>query len=576
MRNKILRRIVIVMSLTMFIITAAIVGSFAIVSLNDTETEVKEFAEAISDQVSRAESLMRLDMLISNKQGSSIRMTVFSPSGEAIGDTHDIEQLKERNLSFDPQTEALLTADNGATLSKYATIYQNSSRMFTYYVKVQISEDVYKSGFVIVRFAKPALVGQKPFIIFVVALTIFWMVVSIALVVFYRLNVRASVEPLTTVQNIMSDIREGKYKKTEVSKYLVASQADKMLEEIDKMGATINDTMHNLNVLLESITQGVIALDKEGEIIFSNTRAVELLTIDPKKGPTKEFERQYAQEYAMFKESLKSHVPTVFENTVNGKYLHVQTIFPEEVEGLDMYMLLVATDITEQVKTAKAKQEFFANASHELKTPLTAIAGYSEILSMNKPTEKQITKCSTEIQMNAIKMKTLIDEMLQLSKMDSQTREIEKEEFSLKTLCEETIDELRVIAKKHDIEISITGDCQVYGNYKEMMMLVKNLVSNAIKYNKEKGYVKIAIKDKGDSVILSVKDNGIGIAKENQEKVFERFYRVDEARVSVGDESSTGLGLAIVKQVVQDHKGTIEIESDLGKGTEFIITMPKR
>jgi two-component system phosphate regulon sensor histidine kinase PhoR len=109
-----------------------------------------------------------------------------------------------------------------------------------------------------------------------------------------------------------------------------------------------------------------------------------------------------------------------------------------------------------------------------------------------------------------------------------------------------------------------------------MMMLVKNLVSNAIKYNKEKGYVKITIKDKGDSVILSVKDNGIGIAKENQEKVFERFYRVDEARVSVGDESSTGLGLAIVKQVVQDHKGTIEIESDLGKGTEFIITMPKR
>ncbi len=564
------------MSVTMFIITAAIVGSFAIVSLNDTETEVKEFAEAISDQVSRVESLMRLDMLISNKQGSSIRMTVFSPSGEAIGDTHDIEQLKERNLSFDPQTEALLTADNGATLSKYAIIYQNSSRMFTYYVKVQISEDVYKSGFVIVRFAKPALVGQKPFIIFVVALTIFWIVVSIALIVFYRLNVRASVEPLTTVQNIMSDIREGKYKKTEVSKYLVASQADKMLEEIDKMGATINDTMHNLNVLLESITQGVIALDKEGEIIFSNTRAVELLTIDPKKGPTKEFEKQYAQEYAMFKESLKSHVPTVFENTVNGKYLHVQTIFPEEVEGLDMYMLLVATDITEQVKTAKAKQEFFANASHELKTPLTAIAGYSEILSMNKPTEKQITKCSTEIQMNAIKMKTLIDEMLQLSKMDSQTREIEKEEFSLKTLCEETIDELRVIAKKHDIEISITGDCQVYGNYKEMMMLVKNLVSNAIKYNKEKGYVKITIKDKGDSVILSVKDNGIGIAKENQEKVFERFYRVDEARVSVGDESSTGLGLAIVKQVVQDHKGTIEIESDLGKGTEFIITMPKR
>jgi len=147
----------------------------------------------------------------------------------------------------------------------------------------------------------------------------------------------------------------------------------------------------------------------------------------------------------------------------------------------------------------------------------------------------------------------------------------------LRNLCEETIDELRIIAKKNNITIKIDGESMVYGNYKELMMLVKNLVSNAIKYNKPDGEVLVTIEDKEDSVVLQVKDNGIGVSKENQEKIFERFYRVDESRgtLSAG-ESSTGLGLAIVKQVVEDHKGTIKVESELGKGTTFIITLPKR
>ena len=174
-------------------------------------------------------------------------------------------------------------------------------------------------------------------------------------------------------------------------------------------------------------------------------------------------------------------------------------------------------------------------------------------------------------------MKTLIDEMLQLSKMDSQTAGITKEEISLRNLCEETIDELRIIAKKNNISINIEGDSMIDGNYKELMMLIKNLVSNAIKYNKENGVVNVIIEDDENFVVLKVQDNGIGISKENQEKIFERFYRVDESRATVDSgESSTGLGLSIVKQVVEDHKGTIKVESELGKGTTFIVELPKR
>ena len=566
------------MAIAMFLITAAIVGSFIIVSLNDTETEVKEFSDVIVDQVTRFDSLNKMENFIASKRGSTINITIYNSKGEVIGDT-SLYELKDTTLNFDESVSSILKDEMNSTRDKYAVIYTGGYQMFTHYVKVEVNNKVDPNGFVIVRLAAKSIVSSNAFKILMSALAIFWVLIGVAIAVVMIVNIRASMEPLTNVQTMMSDIREGKFKKAQVNKYLVPSQADKMVEEIANLGAVINDTMHNMNVLLESITQGVVGFDKKGDIIFSNTKAYEFFGIDVlnNDNPSKEFLKKYASEYALFKKSLKSATPTSFENEVKGRYLHVETIFPPQSEDLDMYMLMVATDITEQVKTAKAKQEFFANASHELKTPLTAISGYSEILSMGKPSEKQLAKCSSEIQDNALRMKRLIDEMLQLSKMDSQSSGITKEEISLRNLCEETIDELRIIAKKNNITIKIDGESMVFGNYKELMMLVKNLVSNAIKYNKPDGEVSVTIEDKEDSVVLKVQDNGIGISKENQEKIFERFYRVDESRGTLAaGESSTGLGLSIVKQVVEDHKGTIKVESELGKGTAFIITLPKR
>ena len=566
------------MAIAMFLVSAAIVAAFIVVSLNQTEQEVKEFSEPVVDQISRLDNLGRLDVFVANKQGSSIRITIYNSNGDAAWDTYNKSELKYTDIYFDDQISSIMQDNIGATRSKYTVAYSNSRyNLFTYYVKVKVNDKVDKDEFLIVRFSKSGVTGSQPFWIFVGALIVFWIVVVIVIAVLFGISIKASMEPLTTVSNIMNDIREGKYKQKHVSKYLVASQADKMVEEIGKMGAMINDTMHNLNVLLATITQGVIALDNEGEIIFSNEKAAEFLDVDETRGPTKEFEMKYAYEYGRFKESLKTQVPVVFENEVKGRWLHVETIFPKHEENTDMYMLLVVTDITEQIKTAKAKQEFFANASHELKTPLTAIAGYSEILTMGKATPKQVEKCSNEIQSNAIRMKLLIDEMLQLSKMDAQTSDLEKEEISLRNLSEEIVNELKVIAQKRDIKLTIEGDATIQGNSNELIMMIKNLVSNAIKYNKDGGFVKVILKDKDEYANLIVKDNGIGISKEHIDKIFERFYRVDESRTSTASgESSTGLGLSIVKQVVDDHKGKIEVKSKIGEGSEFIVTFPKR
>ena len=159
------------------------------------------------------------------------------------------------------------------------------------------------------------------------------------------------------------------------------------------------------------------------------------------------------------------------------------------MDTVGIYMLLVITDITEEKNALKYKNQFFADASHELKTPLTAITGYSEMLSISTTNEKVVKKCSDEINKNAIRMKALIEEMLQLSKMENIKTDIEFEQISLRNILDSIIEDLSVIAKKKQVDINISGEATIMGNKKLIIMLYKNLISNAIKYNKENGSI---------------------------------------------------------------------------------------
>ncbi len=223
------------------------------------------------------------------------------------------------------------------------------------------------------------------------------------------------------------------------------------------------------------------------------------------------------------------------------------------------------------LKASKMRQDFTANVSHELKTPLTAISGYAELMENGMTDEEQVKHFSKQIRQNSGRLLTLINDIIKLSELDSREELVSLETLDLSFLAKKCVDSLQVNAGKHDVNLSFEGEsCKVRANMDMMEELIINLCDNAIRYNYKNGTVLVTVKRDDENVILSVKDTGIGISKEHQERIFERFYRVDKSRSK--ETGGTGLGLAIVKHIVALHDAKVEVNSEVGKGSEISVT----
>ena len=222
----------------------------------------------------------------------------------------------------------------------------------------------------------------------------------------------------------------------------------------------------------------------------------------------------------------------------------------------------------------KIRQEFFDNASHELKTPLTSIRGYGELLKngvVNDPQQAQ--ECIDRILKETTHMTALITDILMISRLEGNDVVEEKVDIPLRSSVEEVRKSLDPMARENHVFLDVQAeDCCVHMSQKHLEQLLSNLISNAIKYNRENGTVDVFLKSERQRLVLSVEDSGIGISKEDQKHIFERFYRVDKGRSRrVG---GTGLGLAIVKHIVRYYNGTIDVFSRENIGTKITITLP--
>ncbi len=245
---------------------------------------------------------------------------------------------------------------------------------------------------------------------------------------------------------------------------------------------------------------------------------------------------------------------------------------PEQVNTYEELGPFVRT-IQEQheaiIKNANMRQEFTANVTHELKTPLTAISGYSELIENGMAKSKDITRFAASIHKNANRLLALINDIIRLSELDV-TKETEMEELDLYELAEISVDMLQVSAAGRNVTLSQEGrPCKMKANKQMMEELLYNLCDNAIRYNNRGGHVYVRAQYEDGHPVLEVRDTGIGISKEHQERIFERFYRVDKSRSK--STGGTGLGLAIVKHIVAVHDAELKIESEIGKGTKIRI-----
>ena len=227
------------------------------------------------------------------------------------------------------------------------------------------------------------------------------------------------------------------------------------------------------------------------------------------------------------------------------------------------------------MKGARMRQDFTANVSHELKTPLTAISGYSELIENGMATEENTRRFAGEIHKSATRLLTLINDIIRLAELDATDVSHSFENINLYQVAETCVNMLQMNAEKHHVNISFAGEiCSVFSTKEMMEELVYNLCDNAIRYNIEGGEVFVTVKNNMKGVILSVKDTGIGIPRKHQERIFERFYRVDKSRSK--STGGTGLGLAIVKHIVAQSDAQMELASEPGKGTEIRIVFPHK
>lgn len=245
----------------------------------------------------------------------------------------------------------------------------------------------------------------------------------------------------------------------------------------------------------------------------------------------------------------------------------------EEVEvtyrELEPFMETIRKQHENIVKNSQMRQEFTANVSHELKTPLTAISGYAELIAAGMTTGDDTIRFAGEISKSSNRLLTLINDILRLSELDAST-EVPMEEIDLYELAEKCVNMLQINAEKQNVTLMLTGKpTKMQANREMMEELLYNLVSNAIRYNRPYGNVVVSVSREDDHVSLTVEDTGIGISQSDQERVFERFYRVDKSRSK--STGGTGLGLAIVKHVVQCHGARLNMKSQLGSGTRIEI-----
>lgn len=241
-----------------------------------------------------------------------------------------------------------------------------------------------------------------------------------------------------------------------------------------------------------------------------------------------------------------------------------------DYEELTPFISMIKEQHEDIMKNARMRQEFTANVSHELKTPLTSISGYAELIETGMASEEDVVRFAHGIHSSANRLLTLINDIIRLSELDGTEEEVSFERLNLYQLADTCVEMLALNAEKHKVTIRLSGtECYITGNKQMIEELLYNLCDNAIRYNNEGGSVSVEIYPKHGQTVLTVKDTGIGIPKEHQERIFERFYRVDKSRSK--STGGTGLGLAIVKHIIAKHNAKMELASEVGKGTTITV-----
>ena len=346
-----------------------------------------------------------------------------------------------------------------------------------------------------------------------------------------------------------------------------------MTGEMKRKLNEVNRQKREIEAILLHMNDGILAFDEKGNIMHINPAAKKLLEI--KKENTfdeifKRFNANINMETIMYLDNWAEQKINIGEKTIN---LFLASYKDEN--DLSSGIIAVIQDITEHIKLDNMRKEFVADVSHELKTPITSIIGYADTLQDGDYDKETRQRFLSVISSEGRRMADLVSDLLTLSRYDNKKMKREVTEFDLGELakkCQEKL-ELEIEKKNQNVECYVTADVPpIKADKNGIERVILNVLSNAIKYTPEQGNIKIYVGFVYNDAYIKIIDSGIGIPKEDIGRIFERFYRVDKARSR--EMGGTGLGLSIAKEIIEQNKGSIDVKSEYGKGTEVVIRIP--
>jgi len=527
-----------------------------------------------SNIINNLNNMDQLDNYIKN-MGNSIetRITIVQEDGNVLADSRYKPDLMD-NHADRPEIQAVINDNNsiGVSSRKSSTLEQE---MFYVAAFFNISsEDL------VIRMAKSleninSIIRNDIYLYFIFLLILLF--ISNIVVWYFSKTV---IKPLNKIKLMAQEIVEGKrttidevnYSNSELGN--LVNEYNRLGIELDKKIVRITEEKNKLSAILNSMTEGVIAIDKDKKILMMNPKACKLLNVNCEKVENKNFISEIRDHRLnefinkVLKENKNLSTELIFKNP-EKVYLECsfQTITDNKENIIGAVVVLI--DLTRLKKLEQMRKDFVANVSHELKTPLTSIKGYADTIIENKINEfETIEKFVGIISKEATRLNLLINDLLDLSKLEANYFELKPE--NIDNIYEKPLRILKSKAEQKNIDIINHFDDDlplVMINKPQIENLMINLIDNAIKYNKEDGKIYLRGYQKNNKVHIEIEDTGLGIPKEDQERIFERFYRVDKARSK--EIGGTGIGLSIVKHIIKGHNSEIEVKSIVGEGTCF-------
>ena len=485
------------------------------------------------------------------------RITLIDTDGTVLFD-NQADPAAMENHSDRQEVKQAVTAGAGEATRMSGTL---SEKKFYYAIKLENGQILRIASETASVFA--AVLSMLPWIIGIAVL------VAVITVLFSNFLTKKIVTPINRLDlnhpadNVVYD---------ELSPLL--SKINRQNEVIDQQIRSLREKQEEFTSITENMSEGFLVLDKNTDILSYNTSALRLLGADA--APAESHESALAlNRSAGFRSAVDAALSgSRSEQLVRqgGRCCQVMAnpvLREGEVEGA----VVVILDITEREERDNLRREFTANVSHELKTPLTSISGFAEIIQNGIVKPEDIPRFAGNIYVESQRLISLVDDILNLSRLDEADVQLEREDFDLAALARDVAGRLKDSAKKNGVVITVIGDKTMINGVKSIVdEMLYNLLDNAVKYNKKNGRVTVTIENGQNGPTLVVTDTGIGIPQSDVDRVFERFYRVDKSHSK--EVGGTGLGLSIVKHGAAFHNAKVSLESTEGKGTTVRLAFP--